>query len=87
MPGSHCNICNADGVAYQTCQELTRDSELFIIQLKIYVFGEDGILYKLHISVDDVTISTISVQGQCYKVHNIVNHHSPRSLCLLSQAK
>ena len=61
-----------------------RASELIAIQLKVYMFGEDGMPHKLHIiSVDDVTSSNISVQRQCYKVHNIVSHHGPNALCLL----
>ena len=80
MLGSHCSTCNADGAVYQTCQELIRASELIVVQLKVYVFGEDGMPHKLRISVDDVTSSAISVQAQCYKVHNIVSHHGPSAL-------
>ena len=47
MLGSHCSICNADGVAYQTRQKLIRTSELIAIHLKVYVFGEDGMTHKL----------------------------------------
>ena len=72
MLGSHCSTCNADGAVYQTRQELISASELIVVQLKVYVFGEDGMPHKLHISVDDVTSSAISVQGQCYKVHNML---------------
>jgi len=78
--GSHCSVCNADGTVYQTCQELITASELIAVQLKVYVFGEDGMPHKLHISVDDVTSSAITVQGQCYKVHNIVCHHGASAL-------
>ena len=46
----------------------------------MYVFGEDRMPHKLHISLNDVTSSTISVQGQYYKVHNIVSHHGPSAL-------
>ena len=80
MLDSHCSICNVDGVVYQTHQELILASELIAIQLKVYVFREDGMPHKLHISEDDVTSSTISVQGQCYKVHNIVSYHGPSAL-------
>ena len=80
MLGSHCSMCNADGAVYQTRQELITANELFAMQVEIYVFGEDRIPRKLHISVDDVTSSAISVQWQCNKVHNIVSHHGPSAL-------
>ena len=80
MLGSHCSTCNADGAVYQTRQELVGASELIVVQLKLYVIGVDGIPHKLRVSVDDVTSSTISVQGQYYKVHNIVSHHGPSAL-------
>ena len=83
MLGSHCSMCNADGAVYQTRQELITASELIAMQLKIYVFGQDRIPCKLHISVDDVTSSAISVQWQCYKVHNIVSHHGPSALFII----
>ena len=77
MLGSHCSTCNAAGAVYQTRQELITASELIVVQLKVYVFGEDGMPHKLHVSVNDTTTSAITVQGQCYKVHNIVSHHGP----------
>ena len=80
MLGSHCNTCHADGAVYQTRQELIRASELIVVQLKVYVFGADGMPRKLHISVDDVTSSIISVQAHHYKVHNTVSHHGPSAL-------
>ena len=46
----------------------------------MYVFGEDGTAQKLHISVDDFTSSTISIQAQDYKVHNVFSHHGPSAL-------
>ena len=33
------------------------------MQHEVYVFMEDGMPHKLHISVDDVTSSTITAQG------------------------
>ena len=80
MLGSHCSTCNADGAVYQTRQELIRSSELLVAQLKAYVFGEGRTAQKLCISVDDVTTSTIRIQAQHYKVHNIVSHHGPSAL-------
>ena len=74
------STCNADGAVFQTRQELVGASELIVVQLKLYVIGVDGIPHKLRVSIDDVTSSTISVQGQCYKVHNIVSHHGPSAL-------
>ena len=68
MEGSHCSTCNANGAVYQTRQELIAASELLVIQLKVYVFGDDGLLHKLRISVCDVTSSSINVQGHRYKV-------------------
>ena len=44
------------------------------------MFGESGTTQKICISVDDVTTSTISIQAQHYKVHNIVSHHGPSAL-------
>ena len=80
MDGSHCSTCNADGAVYQTRQELIAASELLVIQLKVYVFGDDGLLHKLRISVCDVTSSSINVQGHRYKVQNIISHHGPSML-------
>ena len=80
MLGCHYSTCNADGAIYQTRQELIRSSELLVVQLKVYVFGESGTTQKICISVDDVTTSTISIQAQHYKVHNIVSHHGPSAL-------
>ena len=51
MLGSHCSVCNADGVVYQTHQELITANELIAMQLEIYVFKEDRIPRKLHISL------------------------------------
>ena len=59
MLGSHCSMCNADGAVYQTHQELITANEFIAMQLEIYVFREDRIPRKLHISVDDVTSSAI----------------------------
>ena len=59
MLGSHCSISNADGTVYQTSQELIRACEIIAIQHKVYLFGENGMPHKLHISVDDLTRSTI----------------------------
>ena len=50
------------------------------MQHEVYVFGEDGMPHKLHISVNDVTSSTISSQGQCYEVHNILSHYGSSAL-------
>ena len=61
MVGSHCSTCNADGAVYQTCQELFTASELVVVQRKVYVFGDDGSLQKLRISVRDATSSSIDV--------------------------
>ena len=47
MIGSHCSTCNADGAVYQTRQELITASELFVVQLKVYVFGDDRLPHKL----------------------------------------
>ena len=80
MEGSHCSTCNADGAVYQTRQELIAASELLVIQLKVYIFGDDGLLHKLRISVCDVTSSSINVQGHRYKVQNIISHHGPSML-------
>ena len=80
MVGSHCNMCNADGAVYQTHQELFAVSEFLVIQLKVYVFGDDGSLHKLCISVRDVTSSSIAVQGHRYQVQNIVSHQWRRKL-------
>ena len=82
MLGSHCSVCNADGAVYQIHQELITGftaNEFIAMPLEIYVFREDRIPRKLHISVD-VTSSAICVQWQCYKVHNIVSHHGPSAL-------
>ena len=80
MVDSHCSTCNTDGAVYQTRQELITASELLVVQLKVYVFGNDGLPHKLQISVNDVTSSSISVQGHNYKIHNIVSHHGPSAL-------
>ena len=61
MLGSHCSMCNTDVVVYQTHQELITANKLIAVQLEIYVFREDRIPRKLHISVDDVTSSAIYV--------------------------
>ena len=61
MLGSHCSMCNADGVVYQTHQELITANELIAMQLEIYALREDRIPRKPHISVDDVTSSAIYV--------------------------
>ena len=68
MVGSHCNTCNANGAVYQTRQKLIAASELLVVQLKVYVFGNNGSLQKLRISINDVTSSSINVQGHRYKV-------------------
>ena len=62
MLDSHCSTCNA---VYQTRQELITVSEL-LVQLKVYVFGDDALPHKLQISVNNVTSSSISVQGHNY---------------------
>ena len=80
MVGSHCNTCNADGAVYQTRQELFTASDLLVVQLKVYVFGDDRSLQKLRISVRDATSSSIDVRGHSYKVQNIVSHHGPSML-------
>ena len=51
MLGSHCSTCNAVGAVYQTRQELITASELLAVQLKVYVFGDDGLPHKLRVSV------------------------------------
>ena len=61
MLGSHCSMCNTDGAVYKTHQELITANKLIAMQLEIYVFREDRIPRKLHISVDDVTSSAIYV--------------------------
>ena len=80
MVGSHCSTCNADGAVYQTRQELFTASELLVVQLKVYVFRDDGSPQKLRISVRDATSSSIDVRGHRYKVQNIVSHHGPSML-------
>ena len=76
---SHCTACGIDGAVYRTCHDIVRANELLIVQLKVYVFGRDGVTHKVHVSVDDVH-SAIIILGQRYTVKNIVCHHGPSAL-------
>ena len=52
MLDSHCNTCNADGAVYQTHQQLITANDIIVVQLKVYVFGIDGMVHKLNVSVN-----------------------------------
>ena len=75
LSDSHCTTCGIDGAVYQTCNDIIAASELLVVQLKVYVFGRDGVIRKLRVSVNDVH-SAITIQGHRYTVVS----HGPSAL-------